>query len=181
MSRIKQHGKAILSSALCLCIVCLVVTIAVAGTHYLTNEQILAQQQKSFEASMRRLLPGDRFEQMYIYEEENASIYRAYDREGLFIGYLISTQSMGYGGFIQVLTAIVDEKVYAVEIVDIGHETPGLGTQITQDAFLEQFIQKKESEVQAITGATISSNAVIEAVNTAMDLYFTVRDDPDSL
>jgi electron transport complex protein RnfG len=67
-------------------------------------------------------------------------------------------------------------------------ETPGLGEKITGTGFISQFTNKsvqnqlvvvkrsvqKENEVQAITGATISSKAVTLAVNSAIDAYNAV-------
>ena len=42
-------------------------------------------------------------------------------------------------------------------------ETPGLGARIEEEEFLDQFIGKPE-KIDAITGATISSTAVIDTV-----------------
>ena len=186
MRKVKIQWKSVVSSTVCLFLVCLIITVAVAGTHYLTNERILYQQRLNFEHSMQHLLPGERFELIYVDEETDASVYLAFDRNDRVLGCLISTYVMGYGGLIRVLTAIVDSKVYGVEIVDIGKETPGLGTHITHEDFLEQFVGSVDApvlvreptssvgEIQAITGATISSVAVVEAVRLSLEMYYNV-------
>ena len=63
----------------------------------------------------------------------------------------------------------------AITAIEIGDEyfseTPGFGAKAQEDAFKLQFIGKKlpvsEAEIDAIAGATITSQAVIEAINTA--------------
>lgn len=75
-----------------------------------------------------------------------------------------------------------DGSVRGISVVKIS-ETPGLGTKVNDDAFLGQFVQKKESvtivkrapsaesEVEAVTSATFSSKGVASAVNTAIRTY----------
>ncbi len=68
----------------------------------------------------------------------------------------------------------IDESgaVCGISIVSIG-ETPGLGTKVQGDAFLEQFngINSAEFTVDTITGATYSSNGMKKAVETVMKTY----------
>ncbi len=68
----------------------------------------------------------------------------------------------------------IDESgaVCGISIVSIG-ETPGLGTKVQGDAFLEQFngINSSEFTVDTITGATYSSNGMKKAVETVMKTY----------
>ena len=59
-----------------------------------------------------------------------------------------------------------DDKITGIKVVN-QNETPGLGSRIAQADFTTQFTGKGSSsinQVQAITGATISSRAVINAV-----------------
>ncbi|MBE6854117.1 MAG: FMN-binding protein [Ruminococcus sp.] len=68
----------------------------------------------------------------------------------------------------------IDESgaVCGISIVSIG-ETPGLGTKVQGDAFLEQFngINSAAFTVDTITGATYSSNGMKKAVETVMKTY----------
>ena len=59
-----------------------------------------------------------------------------------------------------------DGSINAIKIVNEG-ETPGIGSQVRQEPFCGRFKNKKMADigqVQAITGATISSRAVINSV-----------------
>ncbi len=76
-------------------------------------------------------------------------------------------------------------KVTGVSILSIS-ETAGLGMNARNESFINQYIGKSgtigickngasDTEIQALTGATITSKAVTSAVNTALSLYFTDR------
>lgn len=101
------------------------------------------------------------------------------------IGYVITvTTSEGYGGDIQISVGILaDGNVQGVEILSIG-ETAGLGMNANTPGFKKQYVDKKvesfvvtktgasaENEIEAISGATITSKAVTNAVNAAV-VYF---------
>ncbi len=102
--------------------------------------------------------------------------------DGVKIGYVVESFGKGYSSYINVLVAVDND--FVVKKVKILHhaETPGLGDEIERDYFLNQFIdktiehlivEKKETQenVQAITGATISSRAVTEdAVRNAVKM-----------
>lgn len=96
-------------------------------------------------------------------------IFDAYGKEENKIGVVVLMDTMGFGGIIRMLIGIdlKDNNIAGMKILD--HlETPGLGERITGDEFLNQFKGKSTDinadEVDAITGATISSRAVINAV-----------------
>ena len=78
----------------------------------------------------------------------------------------------------------IDGKVTGVEFLQI-NETVGLGMNATKDSFKEQFkglsgiigVNKNEStetEIKALTGATITSKAAAKGVNIALDIYENV-------
>lgn len=89
------------------------------------------------------------------------------------IGYIVEGYGKGYSSYIHVLASI-DNSFLLKKIKIQGHgETPGLGDEIEKAYFLDQFEGKglenlvlvkseTENEIQAITGATISSRAVTE-------------------
>ena len=90
----------------------------------------------------------------------------------------------GYGGRIDVLVGVLpDGTVNGIEITE-QKESPGLGTKVAQPAFTDQFkgkkapdatawskIKKDNGQIQAITGATISSRAVSEAVRSGLAVF----------
>ena len=89
------------------------------------------------------------------------------------IGYIAEGYGKGYSSYIHVLTS-VDKDFLIKKISILGHgETPGLGDEIEKDYFLNQFEGKSSDnmvvikgeapeQIEAITGATISSRAVTE-------------------
>lgn len=107
------------------------------------------------------------------------------DTNGDTAGYVIAASSpSGYGGNIQVAVGITkDGVIKGVDIVS-HNETAGLGSKCTEPEFKSQFAGKTaaileysktgasaENEIDAISGATITTNAVTEAVNAAIVFY----------
>ena len=102
-------------------------------------------------------------------------------KAGKTIAYVVPGESKGYGGKIKMLVAVTaDGKVIDYSILE-HNETPGLGDNASKPAFRSQFKDKsseqlvvvkdksKAENIQAMTGATISSRAVTKAVKGAVD------------
>ena len=113
-------------------------------------------------------------------QEGDATVYSA-TKDGKQIGVCIVNSAKGYGGDIKVLSGILnDGSVNKIEILEMS-ETPGLGANAKNDSFKEQYVgksgsigvnktNKSETEILAISGATITSKAVTEAVNGALEI-----------
>jgi len=96
------------------------------------------------------------------------------------IGKIFDVKSFGYGGYIYFKVGIDNEmKIKKIKIKE-HNETPGLGAKITQEGFLNQFTGKTKDEIypkkdktdgkiDAITGATISSKAVVDGVRKLLE------------
>jgi electron transport complex protein RnfG len=116
-------------------------------------------------------------------EKEDAPvIYGGYDSEGKFVGYALPGEGPGFQDTIKILYGYspTQKTVVGMEVLE-SRETPGLGDKIYKDAdFQENFVKlsvepeivtvKKGSksadhEVEAITGATISSKAIVKIMN----------------
>lgn len=112
-------------------------------------------------------------------------IYVGYSEDENIEGYTIKTATPGYGGDVLVITGISSEgKLTGMKIVS-HQETPGLGANATKPDFQHQFQGKlvdseitvvksspsNENEIQAITGATITSRAVTNGVNIAREIF----------
>ena len=98
------------------------------------------------------------------------SVYAALDESGQTAGYVYELSSRGYGGDITLSVGIKDGAVNAVSIA--GHtETKGLGT-ADETPFLESFAGLTQADealdVDAMSGATVSSDAVRNAVAQAL-------------
>jgi electron transport complex protein RnfG len=112
--------------------------------------------------------------------------YFAATASGKPVAYISSTAGKGYSSFIQMLVSLdTDLKISEVKVLSM-NETPGLGDQVLEKSFLDQFKGKPLSQIvlikgetkeniQAITGATISSrgvtNGIKDAVQTLVDKY----------
>jgi len=111
-------------------------------------------------------------------------IVDAVDTGGSVIGHVItSTSNDGYGGAVKVSVGITSEgQVNGSACLSIS-ETAGLGMNATKPKFYEQYAGKtvesfnvvkvpssNDNDINAISGATITSRAVTAAVNAA--LYF---------
>lgn len=106
----------------------------------------------------------------------------ALDENGEILGYIITvTDNEAYGGSIQFSVGICnDGTVNGISFLSIS-ETPGLGMKASQDSFMEQFKNKKveyfkytktgatgDESVDALSGATITTNAVTNGVTAAI-------------
>lgn len=87
------------------------------------------------------------------------------------LGYCISVSPSGFGGNIDMMVALDGTStVLGVKIVSLS-ETPGLGSRVAEEAFLSAFEGKGSGitlgDIDAISGSTISSRAVLSGVNAA--------------
>lgn len=117
-------------------------------------------------------------------------IMEAKDASGETLGYAINlTTSEGYGGDITFSMGVqADGTLNGISILTIS-ETAGLGMNATKDEFKGQFKEKqadafevtktgasKENEINAISGATITSNAVTQGVNCGLSAFEYVKE-----
>ncbi len=109
------------------------------------------------------------------------TVFIAKDEAGHVVGYGVLIQGSGFQGAIKLMAGFdtTGTKLTGLEIIE-NVETPGLGNRITEDWFKKQFQGRippinvvkgrkpeNEHEIQAITGATISSRSVVRIVNLA--------------
>ncbi len=171
-----------------LTVVCLVISAALAVTNSITKDKIAEMERASATAAMEALIPNGEYTKTdlsNIKEIENADIYTV-SKGDTTVGYIVTTAAKGYGGDVKVMTAISsDKKVIGVNILSAADETPGLGQNATKPDFYNQFKNKtsgvtvvkngaENNEINAVTGATITSRAVTNAVNEALgqlDVY----------
>ncbi len=90
------------------------------------------------------------------------------------VGKIWEVSTKGYSSDIILLVAVNSEGVIEKVKVVSQQETPGLGTEVTKDSFLGQFLGKKEANLEIkkniipVSGATISSSAVVRAINEVL-------------
>ena len=108
-------------------------------------------------------------------------IYKLSEENNKLIGYAFIASGQGYQGKIKMLVVINSDLKSLVGIEIVGSlETPGLGAKIQGSAFRDQFKDldikssieclkeepSKKNQIMAITGATVSSKAVVNILNT---------------
>ncbi len=180
--------KAILIPAVSLLIICVVVTALLGVTNSVTAPKI-EQLAAETEAAAKQAVLTDAVsfsEEKQIEKDGNAyTYYEGFSAEESTVGYVFRTSAKGYGGDIAVMVGVkTDGTVAGVNILSIS-ETAGLGMNATNESFLAQFLGKSgtigvmkngssETEIQALTGATITSKAMASAVNQALALFETV-------
>lgn len=149
-----------------LVIICLVITFALATTFKATEPVIKATMEKEAELARSAVLPeSDGFELVNSTGEKVLEVYKATNDTG----YVITTFDKGYGGRIKVITGFSKEGLIKnIKLLE-QKETPGLGTKVGEKKFIDQFIGLDTTEtVDTISGTTISSKAMIRAVDTAL-------------
>ncbi len=180
---------------LTLAIAGLISGIAIIGIYESTLPTITANKARELRAAVFKVLPGVSQMQALVYrdgelvalaeaDKDESVVYGGYDERGEFVGYAVPGAGPGFQDTIALLYGYVpaEQQVVGMEILE-SRETPGLGDKIYKDAeFVAGFgalstepeiiAVKKGSkaapnEIDAITGATISSKAVVRIINEA--------------
>lgn len=161
-----------------LSVICGIAAASLAGVNLLTKSRITAQAQAEEETALKDVLPqAARFEA--VKKDGQVVYYKAFDAAGNFTAAAFTAEQKGYSSVIQTMVGMSREGVIGAIKVLSQNETPGLGSAVATPAFCGQFSGKNIdglSQVQAITGATISSTAVIESVkNKAKQIEELIR------
>lgn len=155
----------------------------------LTKERIALNKQKEIEEAILAVVPGTESSQK-LYEEKDLSIYGGKDEDGNLLGFAIHASGVGFQDKITLMfgTNASLTRITNLTILD-QKETPGLGAKITdRESFLKYWENKdcsqplslrrppaispedlSSSEVNTITGATISSESVLNTVNLSLE------------
>ncbi len=163
-----------------LALICVVASASLAVVNYLTKSRIIALAKAEEEASLKEVLPlSEHFEP--VKSGNDIIYYKAYNKDGKFIGVAFKAQGKGYSSTIETMTGMTKEgTITAIKILS-QNETPGLGARVAESTFTGQFANKNIqglNEVQAITGATVSSNAVIDSVKKkAEEIRALIKDE----
>ena len=185
----KFSAREILIPTISLFLISAVVTLLLAVTDSVTKPKIeelqietenrtktaVLSSADSFSAAMTVSMDGTEY-----------TYYEGYGSDGTVIGYVITAVTKGYGGELSVMVGVNDDgAVSGIDFLSIS-ETAGLGMNAQKDEFREQYVGKSgqigvsknspsETEIQALTGATITSKAVTAAVNDALKVYEEVH------
>ncbi len=167
----KLNNDSTVVLSLKLFVICLFVALGLSSLNYITKDTIAAQTKKQKDDAMARIITNSE-EFKAVNDEE--TVYAAL-KDGETVGYCVNVVSpKGYGGNIELMIGFDSEyKVLGIEYISMA-ETPGLGMNAkTDSAFNGQFLGKEafsDDELQAMTGATVTSKAVNYGVNLASDM-----------
>ncbi len=125
-------------------------------------------------------------------EVDDYTYYRGLDKDGSTVGYAFVAEGPGFQGKIRMMVGLSRDlqTLTGMKVLE-QVETPGLGNRIAEDEFQSQFKRlhfkpeityvknkkpSKPNEIQAITGATISSRSVVATLNKEIKKILKVID-----
>lgn len=176
-------ARYVVSIGLKLFAICFVVAVMLGVINEVTMGPIANQAAVADEQALTLAVPeADTFEAVAGYVPEGI-VQRFYNAKkgGGQVGYCVKVAPKGFGGEIILMVGLdMDAKVTGLSLVSMS-ETAGVGTRTKDASFLSQFIGKSgsisvvkkapgENEIEAISGATISSKAITSGVQAALDL-----------
>lgn len=173
---IDMDWKQIFKLTLSLLIVTAIAAFVLSLVNVLTADTIAARNEQARMQAMSCVLPeADTFSDLYSDDPTIDRISGGYSGINP-VGYCVEVSPNGFGGAIRLMVGIdINGSVTGVTILDHS-ETAGLGAKAEDPQFLNQYTGKSgtvhvntgSNSVSAITGATITSKAVTEGVNTAL-------------
>lgn len=182
--------------------ICIVVSGILAGLNVLTQAPIAEAQVKAKVEAIAKVTPTfdnnpyeERFRILRPGDKDSITIYPAKQGEQI-VGYAVETYTNeGFNGHISIMLGLDQEaRVVDFSVLEIG-ETPGLGSKIgewfhapSRTGGIQDIrgldlsskaplrVSKDGGEVDAITAATISSRAFLDAINRGYESYKIARD-----
>ena len=194
---VKREPFRIPKPVIALTIIAALAGLALSGVYSVTKGTIEAQELAKETEAYKAVCPDaasfavaeNAEEAIAAMEGQTTRVNKAYvakDAAGNTIGYALNVSSKGFGGDVSMAMGLTaDGKITGISFTEL-NETAGLGMKASEPAFRDQFTGKSgsltlvkggasgEQEIGAITGASVTSNAVINAVNAGLDLYGTV-------
>ena len=198
MIRLRTEGKQPFrfpKPVIALTVIALLAGLALSGVYSMTKDTIDEQKNAAAAAAYKTVLPeAESFDSMYAKVELlDGEVYgsgfgRVYindaqigkDADGKVVGWAVSvTSGDGYDGNVTLSLGVsADGKINGISFTEL-HETPGKGMLCGEADFKDQFngleAQKLTlgEDVDAITGVTRTSKAVVNAVNAGLDFINT--------
>ena len=171
----------VLKLGITLFLITAVVAAALAGVNSITEPRIAAAKEEKLQQAISAVLPGGG---QPLDVEAQGIVTGVYGSDK---GYAVEVQPAGFGGTVTMMVG-VDKSGQVLGISIVSHsETAGLGAVAAAEtsagnAFRDSFVglsgsvavTKDGGQVDALTGATITSRAVCEGVNAALDMAKTL-------
>jgi len=168
-----------------LTLICVISALLLGLTYNLTKKNIYLQGQKAEKDALSNVFPS-----AANFSKEK-DYFKAFNAEGGLIGYAFVGEGKGYSSILKIMIGVDKmDNIKGIKILS-QQETPGLGARVdeiktkvtiwdmlkgkrvpkTEPWFQEQFRYKGLNQIQAITGATITSKAVVSIVKKAVTRF----------
>lgn len=162
---------------LVLTIIAVVAGSLLAFANQITEEPIARQNMERAQGALTELFPdADSFEEIALTEGDELESAYTVQQNGQTVGYAVTVAAHGYAGPIEVIAGLkTDLSLVGIRTGGSDFkETEGLGSRVKEPAFTDQFAGKTPPlllgrEVEGVSGATVSSSAVVAGVNQAAD------------
>lgn len=167
-----MNWKKTLSPAFVLALICFASALALAVTHAVTKERIAKVEYDRYVASAESVMPSGTL--LTPIEKSGIDGFVGTDAGGNLVGYVIRTSAKGYGGDVVCVVGFdTDGRIVGLSVRG-ADETPGLGSNVQNASFTDQFLGTAKppvlsEDVDGVTGATYSSRAVTQAVGEAFE------------
>lgn len=196
-----MNTKRIIKDTCILFMITIIAGCMLGFVYSITKDKIAYKQEETTELAYKQVMKeADSFKADYSKLVSSSSKYlkNDYGKNGIEItnalgayknnklkGYVIQvTDKDGFGGEIELIVGIdLQKEIKGVEILSIS-ETVGLGMNAKNESFRNQYLNKKvdsftvtktgkqeDNEIDSLTGATITSKAITNGVNGALDFY----------
>lgn len=139
----------------------------------ITDPIIQEKKIAAVKTSLQAIFPGaTEFAEITI--DENDMVVKAYEAAGA--GYAFNVSVQGYKDVIEFIIGIdVSGKIVGLSMNYV-NDTPGLGTKVGESEFINSIVNKTiDDKLDTISGATISSSAVIEGIDAAIAVYESLK------
>ncbi len=162
-----ESVKRIVRISIPLILICIVSGATLTVSNDMTKGRIEEVEERKINGSLSIVFPGASFNKMDDYYSAMIN--------GEEMGYAFVAEGSGYSGTIKTMVGMYQNGTISRIHVISQLETPGLGTQIAEPDFTNQFSGKRIEDIRlrrdgglidSITGATISSRAITEIVRT---------------
>ena len=194
MGEQNKQKNTIIKDAVALFVITLVAGLLLGLVNQVTKEPIAASQQKAKnEAYEKVFLENHQFQENSQIQEqltggtfdgaEISEILEAKDSNGNVTGYVMNLVAKeGYGGEIVIAAGVLKDGTLTGISILSHSETAGLGAKCTEESFTTQFKglkgpeisysqsgKSQENEFDAISGATITSKAIMKGINAGLE------------
>ena len=154
-------------------IIALVAALVLAVTNAITKGPIAEHEMAALREAFTAVMPAEEYEQVTVPANYDVRSLYAAKSGGEVIGYCVTAVGKGYNGDVAVTLGVgLDGLVTGASVGDTSFaETPGFGARAKEPAFQDQFAGMDAvngGSFQALSGATVTSTAVLNAVNSAL-------------